>query len=324
MSDSTTPVVFRRDGHLGRITLSRPEALNALTVDMIQTIAVALETWRDDPAVHLVVVEASSGRAFCAGGDVRSVRDWIVGGQFQRVESFFVMEYALNRAIARYNKPYVAVVDGICMGGGIGLSVHGGIRVATEHASFAMPETQLGLFPDVGGSFFLPRLRGQFGMYLGLTGTRIGGADACWLGLATHFVPRATLPALTCGLSKNGIGALIQFAEPPPSPTLSAIEDSVNTIFGEGSIGAIMHRLRESDAAWAVEALSAMRSASPSALLWTFDLLRAGAERTFEECQRAEVLLTRHACRHPDFAEGVRAAVVDKDRKPKWRSLEAA
>ncbi len=291
---------------------------------MIQAVAVALETWRDDPSVHLVIIEASGDRAFCAGGDVRSVRDWVLDGKFQGVEDFFVLEYTLNRTIARYNKPYVAVVDGICMGGGIGLSVHGTVRVTTEHATFAMPETQLGLFPDVGGSYFLPRLRGRFGMYLGLTGIRIGAADACWLGLATHFVPRARLRPLTDGLVENGIGALVQFAEPPPPPTLSAIEGRVNSIFGAGSIGAIMTRLQECDESWAAEALHAMRSASPSALHWTFDLLRAGAERTFEECQRAEILLTRCACRHPDFAEGVRAAVVDKDRKPQWRPLEAS
>ena len=324
MTDSMAAVVVKRDGRAGRITLNRPRALNALTMEMVRDIAVALEIWRDDPSIHLVLIEADGERAFCAGGDVRSVREWVLEDRFQQVEDFFVLEYALNRTIARYTKPYVAMIDGICMGGGIGLSVHGSVRVATEHATFAMPETQLGLFPDVGGSYFLPRLRGRFGMYLGLTGACIGAADAAWLGLATHFVPRAAVPALTKGLIDDGIGALVQFAELPPAPTLSLIENDVNDIFGEDSIATIMSRLETISAEWAEVALQAMLSASPSALHWTFDLLRSGAERTLEECQRAEVLLTRRACRHPDFAEGVRAAVVDKDRHPKWLPLDNA
>ncbi len=322
--ERTAPVLFRREGRVGRITLNRPRALNALTMDMIQTIGLALETWRDDPSVHLVVIEASGDRAFCAGGDVRSVREWVLDGRFEDVDAFFVAEYALNRAIARYNKPYVALIDGICMGGGIGLSVHGPVRVATEHASFAMPEAQLGLFPDVGGSYFLPRLRGRFGMYLGLTGARIGADDACWLGMATHRVRRAALPELMRSLIEHGAAALAHGAEPPQPSALSSIEDDVNSIFGEETISAIMRRLADSEAEWALHALIAMQSASPNALHWTFDLLRAGGDRTFEECQRAEVLLTRRACSFPDFAEGVRAAVVDKDRAPKWLPLQTA
>ena len=290
---------------------------------MIQAIVVALETWREDPDVHLIVIEASGDRAFCAGGDVRSVRDWVLGGRFDEVDAFFVSEYALNRTVARYNKPYVALIDGISMGGGIGLAVHGSVRVATESATFAMPETQLGLFPDVGASYFLPRLRGKFGMYLGLTGTRIGAGDACWLGLATHFVSRDSVSALVSGLAESGAGALSEFTRPPPPPPLAAIEDGVNSVFGEETVDGIMRRLERIAEPWATAALHSMQSASPSALRWSLELLRAGADRTFEECQRAEVLLTRRACRHPDFVEGVRAAVVDKDRAPKWRPLES-
>lgn len=323
VDSATRPVLVRREGRVGRITLNRSRALNALNLEMIQSIDVALETWRDDPAIHLVLIEASGDRAFCAGGDVRSVRDWVLEGRFDQVDEFFVLEYALNLTIARYNKPYIALIDGICMGGGIGLSVHGSVRVATENAVFAMPETQLGLFPDVGGSYFLPRLRGAFGIYLGLTGTRVGGADACWLGLATHFVPRAELPALTRDLIENGVGALTQHPHQSHPTDLPSIEKSVNSVFSADSLDAITGRLASIKETWATQALSAMRSASPSALQWTFDLLRAGAGRTFEECQRAELLLTRRACSYPDFAEGVRAAVVDKDRQPKWRPLDS-
>ena len=290
---------------------------------MIQTIGVALEMWRNDPSVHAVVVGAAGGRAFCAGGDVRSVRTAVLDQRPQDVESFFVQEYALNRTIADYPKPYISLIDGICMGGGIGLSVHGTIRVATEHAVFAMPETQLGLFPDVGGSFFLPRLRGSFGTYMGLTGNRIGGADACWVGLATHFVPRDDLPRLASALTTIGTAALPEFSAPLSGLELPPLTDRVNEIFSLPSVEAIMTALERRDDPWAQASLAAMRAASPSALRWTFDLLRAGAHRTFAECQRAETLLTAQACSHPDFAEGVRANVVDKDRTPKWQPLNA-
>lgn len=290
---------------------------------MIQSILVALEVWRNDPTVHAIVIDAAGDRAFCAGGDVRSVRTAVLEGRPQIVESFFVQEYALNRTIAEYPKPYIALVDGICMGGGIGLSVHGSVRVATEYAVFAMPETQLGLFPDVGGSYFLPRLRGKLGYYMGLTAARIGGGDACWAGLATHFVCRAKLPALVEALANSGVAALTDYSEPLPTLDFPSILDQVDETFSLDSIAAIMASLESRNEIWAETALTAMRTASPSALHWTFDLLRAGAHRTFAECQRAETLLTRRACSHPDFAEGVRANVVDKDRSPKWQPLSA-
>ena len=290
---------------------------------MISEIVVSLETWRDDPAVHVVLLKAADERAFCAGGDVRSVRELVLQDRFGEVEAFFVHEYALNRSIARYPKPYISLIDGICMGGGIGLAVHGDIRVATEHASFAMPETQLGLFPDVGGSYFLPRLRGAFGIYMGLTGARIGGADACWVGLATHYVPRARIPELVDAISTDGVSAVVDYAEPPVGLTLPALAGKVDRIFSLGSIESIKTSLQElRDDLWAQTTLAALNSASPSALHWTFDLLRAGSKRSLEQCQHAEILLTRRACRHPDFVEGVRANVVDKDRKPLWQLLE--
>lgn len=321
MANLLGSVVARRQGRIGRITLNRPGELNALTLEMIHAITVALETWRCDPAVHAVVIESSSERAFCAGGDVRTVRDDLLAERFQSVEAFFVQEYALNRIIARYDKPYIALIDGICMGGGLGLSVHGCVRVASEHASFAMPETQLGLFPDVGGSFFLPRLRGSYGMYLALTGTRVGGPDACWIGLATHFVPRPKLATLADSLAENGVGVLASLAEPPLPLDMPTVKEQVNSVFSQDSIAAITSSLQTIDAPWAAASLSAIKSASPSALQWTFDLLRSGASWTFEQCQRAELLLTRRACAHPDFAEGVRANIVDKDRKPNWQPL---
>lgn len=309
--------MVRHDGRAGRILLNRPRALNALDAGMIRTIALALETWRDDPDVHLVVVEGAGDRAFCAGGDVRTLRDWVVAGEFDRIDGFFVDEYALNRTIARYPKPYVALIDGLWMGGGVGLAVHGGHRVVTENARFGMPEAQIGLFPDVGASFVLPRLRGAFGMFLGLTGQRVGAADACWLGLATHHVAQAA--GLGDALAASGLGALIERSISPGIGEFAAIAGEVDAVFGLGGVAEIMTALEGRTDAWAPEALAGMRRASPTSLQWTFDLLRAGASRSLEQCQRAELLLTREAMRLGDFVEGVRALVIDKDRAPQWR-----
>jgi len=313
--------IARQQGRIGRITLNRPRTLNALDAGMIRSVFLALEAWRDNPAIHLVVIEAEGDRAFCAGGDVRTMRDWMLAGDFDPVEAFFVDEYALNRAIARYPKPYIALIDGLCMGGGMGLSMHGSLRVVSEHAKLAMPECQIGLFTDVGASFVLPRLRGAFGTYLGLTGRRVGPGDSCWLGLATHYVPRASLAGLADALAAGGLGALSERAETPPPGDLAAIAGPVDAVFGRTSLAAIVAGLETISDAWSQEALAAIATASPSALRWTFDALRAGADRTLEQCQRAELLLTRVATRHPDFAEGIRALVVDKDRQPRWAPI---
>ena len=200
-------VIARRDGRVGRILLNRPKALNALDLPMIRACTRALTAWRDDPHVHAVVIEGAGDRAFCAGGDIRALRQYQLDGEHHRAEAFFSEEYALNLMIATYPKPYVALIDGICMGGGIGVSVHAPYRVATEHAAFAMPETAIGFFPDIGATFFLPRLPGQLGIYLGLTGARHAGRrrGACRLRHAFH-VPRAELPALSRALAAGRAG----------------------------------------------------------------------------------------------------------------------
>src|SRR5690348_14095528 len=201
-SDQT--LVTKRDGRIGRIRLNRPKALNALDLDMIRACTRILHTWADDPHVHAVVIEGTGEREFCAGGDIRALRDAQLSGDRAAADAFFTEEYALNLLIATYPKPYIALIDGICMGGGIGLSVHAPYRVATEHAAFAMPETAIGFFPDIGATFFLPRLPGQIGTCLGLTGARMQGADAVHAGLATHFTPRSKLPALSRALAEDG------------------------------------------------------------------------------------------------------------------------
>src|SRR6185312_14916116 len=214
-------VITRRDGRVGRILLNRPKALNALDLDMIGACTRALVAWRDDPHVHAVVIEGAGDRAFCAGGDVRALRQFELDGEHHKAEAFFREEYELNLTIATYPKPYIALIDGICMGGGIGVSVHAPYRVATERAAFAMPEMAIGFFPDIGATYFLPRLPGQLGTYLGLTGVRMQGADAVHAGLATHFVRRADLPALSAALAREGAAALAQFAAPLPAFSLA-------------------------------------------------------------------------------------------------------
>ncbi len=314
-------IVAQRHGRIGHILLNRPKALNALNLEMIRLITQALEAWRDDPAVHAVVLEGAGGRAFCAGGDIRAVRDWALSGDDASIAAFFSEEYALNAAIAAYPKPYISLIDGFCMGGGIGLSVHGTIRVASETAQFAMPETAIALFPDVGATFVLPRLPGELGMYLGLTGARLVGADAVHAGLATHFVPHHAFAALRHTLAQGGVATLAGFAETLPEFSLAPKRPMIDHCFGQGSIVAIEDALRADGSEFAVETLAILAKMSPSSLRWTFDILRAGAGRTLAQCLEAEFALVTRITHHPDFAEGVRAMVVDKDRNPKWTGL---
>ncbi len=311
-------VQIRRDRRAGCILLDRPKALNALDLGMIEAIAGALEAWQDDPSVHVVVIEGAGGRAFCAGGDIRLIREASMARDSAAIESFFVAEYALNLRIATYPKPFVAVVDGICMGGGVGVSVHGAYRVATERAVFAMPETGIGLFPDIGATYLLPRLRGVVGMYMALTGGRVAGGDAAWAGLATHVVPSAQIAALVEAIAADGVCALAMAADPVAPGRLASQALAIERCFGASSVLEIVARLEADSTEWARETLATLRAMSPSAVLWTFELIRQGAGRTLPQCLAAELAFTRHATRHPDFLEGVRAMVVDKDRAPRW------
>ncbi len=265
------------------------------------------------------MIEGAGDRAFCAGGDVRALRQYELDGEHHKAETFFREEYKLNLMIATYPKPYIALIDGICMGGGIGVSVHAPYRVATERAAFAMPETAIGFFPDIGATYFLPRLPGQIGTYLGLTGLRMQGADAVHAGLATHFVPRADLPALSRALAEDGPAALGAHAAPLPAFSLAAQRAAIDHCFGADSMAENVRRLEAIGDEWATQTLAALRTVSPSALCWTLEALRRGADLTLPQCQAAELALTRTTMRHPDFAEGVRAMVVDKDRKPRWQ-----
>jgi enoyl-CoA hydratase len=313
------PIITTRDSRVGRILLNRPRVLNTLTLDMVRVFTAALHDFAADPHVRAVVVQGAGDRAFCAGGDIRALRDGQLSGDRTGVEAFFREEYDLNLLISTYPKPYIALIDGICMGGGIGVSVHGPYRVATEHAMFAMPETAIGFFPDIGGTFFLPRLPGQLGVYLGLTGLRTTGADAVHAGFATHYVTRANLPALSAALAEIGPTALARHAEPLPPFTIAADIAAIDQCFAADTIPEIAARLAATTADWAAAALKALRTVSPTALAFTLEAFRRGANMTLRQALDAEFLLTRTTMAYPDFAEGVRAMVVDKDRQPKWQ-----
>jgi enoyl-CoA hydratase/carnithine racemase len=316
---SEPSVIATREGRIGRIVLNRPQALNALDIGMIRAMTAALKGWRDVPAVNAVVVEAAGGRAFCAGGDIRAIRAHALAGERDAIEAFFSEEYALNLMIDEYPKPHVALIDGICMGGGIGISVHGQMRAATEAATFAMPETAIAMLPDVGASFMLPRLPGALGIFLGLTGVRMVGADAVHAGIATHFVPKAELSALSRILPKDGVASVAVYARALAPFSLAPHRDAIDRCFGVASVAEIIARLEAEGTGWARETLATLRSMSASSVLWSFEVMRRGAGLSLAECLQMELRLTRHVTAHPDFAEGVRAMVVDKDRKPKWQ-----
>ncbi|MFC4605468.1 enoyl-CoA hydratase/isomerase family protein [Rhodococcus kronopolitis] len=305
-------------GGVGEIVLDRPKALNALDAGMIRDIYEPLLRWRDDPAVETVLVTSGSERAFCAGGDIKAIREAALLGRVGIVQDFFATEYRLNQLIGEYPKPYVALIDGAAMGGGLGISVHGSVRVVTEKAVLAMPETAIGFYPDVGASYFLPRLTGASGMYLGLTGARVSAGDAIAFGLATHYVPSANLAALADAIRGGALDAALEkFAEPAPAAPLAAQQARIDEVFGSGSPVDMLARLTGDDA-WTVETRAAMTSHSPTSLFVTAELIRRGATDVLQHCLGRELALTGPVTGGGDFAEGVRAVLVDKDRNPAW------
>ncbi|MET2717812.1 enoyl-CoA hydratase/isomerase family protein [Streptomyces harbinensis] len=322
-------------GGLGLLTLNRPTALNALTPEMVAALAAALERWREDPSVGGVVLRSASPRAFCAGGDVRAARATVLAGEPEAADAFYAAEYALNGRIAAFPKPYVSLIDGLVMGGGLGISVHGAVRVVTERAVFAMPETRIGFFPDVGASWFLPRLGEALGRYLGLTGARLDAAQALECGLATHFVPGAELPALEEALRAGGAGGagegvvatVERFARPAPAVDAAWTERRalIERCFGDGRLPEILRRLAAEPGEWARATLAELSGFSPTSLALTAELLaRGAASADLEVCLERELILARRVARGHDFAEGVRALLVDKDLAPKWRPDDLA
>ncbi|MXP62528.1 enoyl-CoA hydratase/isomerase family protein [Roseomonas sp. M0104] len=330
MAEADATLIATRDGAVGRLLMNRPRALNALDLAMIDGMAAAIAAWREDPSLRLVLLEGAGGRAFCAGGDVRRVREQVLAGDHAAVEAFFSHEYGVNGGIAAFPRPWVSLIDGVCMGGGIGVAVHGSHRIVTEHAMLAMPETAIALFPDVGTSYVLPRLAGGLGRWLALTGARLNGAEAVEAGLATHFVPRERLEALRAALLAEGDAKVVErFAEPVAPGRIAALRPAIDRCFAHDTRAAIESALRKEDSdkessdkegsGWAREQLAILEHVSPTSVAVTLELLRRGATLPLPACLEMELSLTRGVTRHPDFAEGVRAVLVDKDNAPRWQ-----
>lgn len=318
-------VLFERRGAAGIVTLNRPKALNALTLGMVRAIHPKLIEWADDARVQCVVVEAAGDKAFCAGGDIRALYDWGRAGDPTALD-FWREEYKLNTFIKRYRKPYVALMDGINMGGGVGVSVHGSHRVATEKLTFAMPETGIGLFPDVGGTYFLPRCPGETGMYLGLTGTRLKAADAIYAGIADAYVPSVRLETLKDRLAggTDPRAALHEVVEEEGPAPLASMQNEIGAHFSKGSVAEILSSLRADGGEWATKTADTIETKSPTSTLVAFRQIREGATLDFEDCMKLEYRLIERFVKGHDFYEGVRAVVLDKDQAPKWRPATLA
>ena len=322
----------------GTITLDRPKALNSLSLDMVRRLTDTLLTWRDDASVDAVVITSSSEKALCAGGDIRFFHEaghaTPTGGS-ALLEDFFTEEYALNHLIHFYPKPYIAILDGVVMGGGMGIAQGGpdtGLRIVTDRTKMAMPEVNIGLFPDVGGSHFLSHAPGQLGNYLGLTGLTIGAADALYVGLADVFVPGAQLQALnelidaTPGAQlPDAIRAFASgFADQAGESELQAQRATIDAHFGAASVAAIMESLGRDEHPFAQKALKAMRQRSPLMMCVTREMLVRGAAMSVADCLRMERSLVRRNFEHGEVLEGVRALVIDKDNAPQWKPASLA
>ncbi|WP_441249297.1 enoyl-CoA hydratase/isomerase family protein [Kitasatospora sp. McL0602] len=311
-----TDVQLHIDGSIGRIVLDRPKAMNALTHGMVQAVREALDAWAVDEAVTAVVLTGAGERGLCAGADIRALHDDAkAGGAGAR--AFFRDEYRLNHLISRYPKPYLAVMDGVTMGGGVGLSAHGSVRVVTERSAIGMPETRIGLMPDVGGSHLLAHAPGELGTHLALTAATMDAADALHCGFADHFVPSAALPAL--------VGAADPLAELPgltaaaPASTLSGQRDWIDACYAADSVEEIVDRLHSYGLPEAKEAAEQILGKSPTALKVTLAALRrARTHTTLAETLDQEYRLSVTALTTPDLPEGIRAQVIDKDRNPRW------
>lgn len=310
-------ILFAVEDGIATVTLNRPAALNALTLSMVRAFHPKLTAWASDDAVRAVVVQGAGDKAFCAGGDIRALYD-NRGTAF--TEEFFREEYRLNRTIHHYPTPYVALMDGITMGGGVGVSVHARHRVASEATMLAMPETGIGLFPDVGGSYFLPRMPGATGMYIALTGDRLRPADCVYAGLADAFIPRAEHDALLAALRTEPADTVLDRMKSDPGPaSLEANRDAIDRCFSRESVAEIEAALAAEDSPWASKVRAVMRGKSPLSQKVTFRQVREGATLDFDDCMRMEYRMSQHFMAGREFFEGVRALVVDKDQKPAWQ-----
>ena len=330
MSDND--ILFERRGAAGIVTLNRPKALNAVTHGMALALRAQLDRWANDDAVTRIVVTAAGDRAFSAGGDIRVLYDLGKSGQHDAALQFWRDEYPLNAAIKNYRKPYVALIDGIAMGGGVGVSVHGSHRVAGDRFSFAMPEVGIGFFPDVGATWFLPRMPGELGTFCALTGERFGIGDAITGGIATHRVPSARFDALIDGLTGTvSVDAVLAaFSEPPGEGPVVQRKATIDRLFAGDMVENILAALdREAvsgsgNAEWARKTAATIRTKSPLSLKLALAQVRRGKDWDFETCMRMEFRIVSRVIHGHDFYEGVRAVIIDKDNQPRWQPATLA
>ncbi|MGM7667798.1 enoyl-CoA hydratase/isomerase family protein [Microbacterium sp. A93] len=328
--DEASAVLVRTEGALGRLTLNRPKAINALNIDMIRQLTAALVAWRHDTDIDIVVIEGAGDRGLCAGGDVRVLYDEITAGRPEGTVDFFRSEYALNLMIAEYPKPVVAFADGITMGGGIGLAGHAAIRIVTERSRLAMPETRIGFTPDVGGTLLLGRAPGRIGEYLGLTGGTMSGADAIYAGFADHYVLSQHLPELREALGKRAdptspAELVLLFDETPEPSVLVEQREWIDEVFSADTIGEIMQRLSARPEPAASAVAQTLAELSPTGLAVTLDAVREAREGDLREALIGEYRrVLWFGAEHPDLVEGIRAQLVDKDRSPKWQPATIA
>lgn len=318
----TDQIISKKIGKLGHITLNRPKALNALTTEMCEALTDILLKWEQDPDIGAVIVDGAGDRAFCAGGDVIMLHD---SGKKdgKEAEHFWRSEYALNELIHVYSKPYITLIDGIVMGGGVGLSIHGRYRVAGDETMFAMPETGIGYFPDVGGTYALPRLGPSVGNWLGLTGARIKTADVCALGIATHYIPSAKHAAVIKALGKADLdgsddavlAAMKAYTKTPPEA--EPLPGEVGA-FNAETLMDIYDRLELFDTEWSQKQLASLKKKSPLSMVVSLEAMRRGADLNFRDAMTQELDLSINFLATQDFYEGIRSQLIDKDRNPKW------
>ncbi|MGD1956645.1 MAG: enoyl-CoA hydratase/isomerase family protein [Sphingomonadales bacterium] len=321
---SEQDIIFSQRGAIGHVLLNRPKALNALTLDMTVLLRAQLNAWATDDSVMAVLVEGAGEKGFCAGGDIRWLHDTGKEDPVAAAE-FYRREYLCDAAVYHFPKPYLAFIDGIVMGGGVGISVHGSHRIAGDRTLFAMPETGIGLFPDVGGSYFLPRMPGQLGMYLGLTGARLKAADSVFAGVATHYMPSGKQAAAidqicTEATSTEAIDAILaaHAGDAGPAPLAGQMED-INSHFDGADMRSILTELDQDDSSdWAKKQASILRSKSPTSLKVTFEQLTRGASLDFDEAMRMEMRMAARVMEGHDFYEGVRATIFEKGATANW------
>jgi enoyl-CoA hydratase len=328
-------ILFDRRGAAGLVTLNRPQALNAVTHVMVSKLAQMLAAWAEDHAVTRVVVSAAGERAFSAGGDLRAIYELRQAGRIEEALAYWRDEYRLNAFIKHYPKPYVSLIDGVVMGGGVGVSIHGSHRVAGDRFRFAMPECGIGFFPDVGASWFLPRLPGEVGTYLGLIGERLESTEGVQARLATHQVRSLRFPDLLDALCSNvSVDAVIGAFAEPPAPALGPVmarRPAIDRFFQAEGIEDMLAGLEAAaaeggaDAAFARSTAALIRTKSPTSLKVTLALLRRGRTLDFNECMRTEFRVASRVAAGHDFYEGIRSVIIDKDKAPRWQppSLEA-